>query len=233
MTSMQGERTAERRIPVYSRGKCVAYALVDEHDYPNAAGYRWHLARSGYPSTALRLANGRKTVARLHRIILGITHGDTSIEIDHRNGDPLDNCRANLRPLDHAENMANRSGPTSLNKSGYRGVFYDKARDKWVANIMVRGKARRARFETVEEAAETASAWRHELMPTSEMDRVPLTLPKPPKIVKPHWCGRKLHDMNDPENVYVYPDGRRRCRHCAADAQRDRTQRRKLEARDA
>lgn len=44
--------------------------------------------------------------------------------------------------------------PRSNNTSGIRGVCWDKARSKWIGGIKVKGKEKRKRFDTLEEAAE-------------------------------------------------------------------------------
>lgn len=58
---------------------------------------------------------------------------------DHRNGDGLDNRRANLRPADASLNAANRI--RLRGKSGYRGVTRHKC-GRWQAAICVRGERR-------------------------------------------------------------------------------------------
>jgi HNH endonuclease/AP2 domain len=56
--------------------------------------------------------------------------------IDHRDLDKT-NCRwLNLRRATASQNGANR-GPNKNNKTGQKGVYWDKARGKWAAYIMV------------------------------------------------------------------------------------------------
>src|SRR5262249_39337652 len=55
---------------------------------------------------------------RLHRFIL---NAPPSVEVDHVNGDSLDNRRGNLRYSTRAQNNRNR-GRTRANKSGFKGV---------------------------------------------------------------------------------------------------------------
>ena len=64
----------------------------------------------------------------MHRLILGLT--DPAVHTDHINGDGLDNHRANLRVCSHAENMRN-SRKRVNNKSGFKGVSWNKAKGKW------------------------------------------------------------------------------------------------------
>ena len=58
--------------------------------------------------------------------------------IDHVNGDRLDNRIENLRDVTHQENHKNRQKPCT-NTSGHMGVCWNKAREKWHAQINVDG----------------------------------------------------------------------------------------------
>ena len=55
----------------------------------------------------------------LHQLIMG---RHERMEIDHINGNGLDNRRSNLRVVTHAENILN-TGMYSHNTSGFRGVI--------------------------------------------------------------------------------------------------------------
>jgi hypothetical protein len=70
----------------------------------------------------------------MHRQILGLAMGEKEKgdHIDRHN--TLDNSRKNLRRASDAQNGANR-GPNSNNTSGYKGVYWDKRRSKWMACI--------------------------------------------------------------------------------------------------
>lgn len=65
---------------------------------------------------------------------------DCSKEIDHKNRDPLDNRRSNLREATRSENCANR-GINSNNTSGFKGVDFHKSSGKWRARICVNRKS--------------------------------------------------------------------------------------------
>jgi hypothetical protein len=75
-------------------------------------------------------------------------------EVDHINGNTLDNRRSiNLRLSDHRRNSGNR-GPNSNNTSGFKGVSFDKESGKYSANIRDHGKQKKlGRFPTAELAA--------------------------------------------------------------------------------
>ncbi len=69
----------------------------------------------------------------MHREILGLDHGDRR-QVDHINGDGLDNRKENLRICDTSKNVINRS-IGKINTSGYKGVNWRKKSKKWVARI--------------------------------------------------------------------------------------------------
>lgn len=87
----------------------------------------------------------------MHRAILGLAHGD-GLEADHRNHEPLDNRRANLRILTPQANK--RWVPSRGGSSHFVGVTWDRRRKRWRAQIQVDGTViNLGRFETELEAA--------------------------------------------------------------------------------
>jgi hypothetical protein len=73
-------------------------------------------------------------------------------EIDHINGVRTDNRVENLRVATRSENMQNTKKPVT-NKSGKKGVSWDKTTGKWRAEIRANGKKYNlGRFKTIEEA---------------------------------------------------------------------------------
>jgi hypothetical protein len=89
-----------------------------------------------------------------HRLAwLYVTGQDAPDEIDHIDGNPSNNRFANLRQATHAENLRNR-GSQSNSTSGIKGVTWDRAREKWRAEI-TNGVTRIfiGRFDTKEDAA--------------------------------------------------------------------------------
>lgn len=74
-------------------------------------------------------------------------------EVDHRNLVKRDNAFLNLREASHAQNMANQTIRSS-NRSGIRGVYWEKTSGKWRASINAGGRRiSLGRFETKEQAA--------------------------------------------------------------------------------
>jgi hypothetical protein len=75
-------------------------------------------------------------VITLHRFIMNIPK---EMEVDHINGDTLDNRKVNLRVCTKSENNCNRK-INQNNTSGYKGVSYKMSRHKWCAKIGVNNK---------------------------------------------------------------------------------------------
>lgn len=70
-----------------------------------------------------------------HRLAWALHYGEwPSMQIDHINGDTLDNRIANLRDVTRSDNMKNTS-IGSTNTSGHLGVSFDKKRKQWRASI--------------------------------------------------------------------------------------------------
>lgn len=140
-----------KEIPL-SQGKV---AIVDAADYEWLMQWRWHAGKRGnvwYAARPLsRVENGGKVRQQyMHRQILDAQKGQN---IDHVSGDGLDNRRANLRVCNKSQNGCNK-GPDADNASGYKGVGWRQARNKWRARIKVNGKEiSLGHFVTIEEAA--------------------------------------------------------------------------------
>jgi hypothetical protein len=114
-------------------------ALIDEDDYADASRFTWSAVKRDdgrcYAQRNIRTPDGRRTTERLHQYLLpGVER------VDHKNGDGLDNRRANLRPATNAENGQNRRGLDARNTSGYRGVSWDRRAAKWQARIALNGR---------------------------------------------------------------------------------------------
>lgn len=121
--------------------------IVDDEMFDQLAQYRWHLS-SGY---ARRQYRGVKIY--MHRVIYGELKC-LGKDIDHKNGDRLDNRRCNLRVCSESQNLQNKK-ISSNNKVGFKGVSWDKLNSKFVARIQVpNGRyLNLGRFKKIEDAS--------------------------------------------------------------------------------
>jgi hypothetical protein len=73
-----------------------------------------------------------------HRLIFMMHHGYMPETIDHIDGNPANNRIENLRAATVSQNGWNQK-IHKRNKSGFRGVSWNKKAKKWVANCMING----------------------------------------------------------------------------------------------
>jgi hypothetical protein len=120
------------RIPL-TQGK---FALVDEDDAARIGVDGWRACRNKTVWYAhRRLMSG--TVQLLHRLVLEVPD---VLEVDHINGDGLDNRRRNLRPATRRQNSCNRRKTTKRTTSRFKGVHLDASTGLWRAAVSLNGR---------------------------------------------------------------------------------------------
>lgn len=94
-----------------------------------------------------------------HRVVFALVHGAwPEAEVDHADGDRLNNRPGNLRGASRSQNQCN-VGVMRSNRSGAKGVSWDRDRKMWRADIMLNYKRKHlGMFKTVEEGAEAYRA---------------------------------------------------------------------------
>ena len=129
-------------------------AIVDDSDFEFLSQFKWcaNVVKGGR-AYAMRNSSAKdgakKQKIYMHRLILGAAAG---FEVDHINGDTLDNRRENLRQCTTSENQMNR-GKAKHNKSGYKGVCWHKQNKMWQALIRINSKTSRiGYFHSAEDA---------------------------------------------------------------------------------
>ena len=129
------------------------WTMVDQKDYYRLGNSNWYLVgKKGklYAAHNVKTDGSLIVQVRLHREIMQPTN---DLLVDHRNGNGLDNRRANLRLATHTQNMHNcrkRKNATSQ----FVGVWLDKKRKLWESVIASNGKKIfLGRFKTEIEAA--------------------------------------------------------------------------------
>ena len=110
-------------------------ALVDPADYPALVRYKWCAARNGRVFYAITRINKQNIF--MHRMII---NPPNEMVIDHIDHNGLNNRRSNLRICTKEQNTRNRKPNTSRNGK-YKGVHFDKTRNKFKATIKCQEKS--------------------------------------------------------------------------------------------
>jgi hypothetical protein len=101
--------------------------------------------------------SGRRYLSTVHRLLYKtfVQDIDSSVFIDHIDGNPLNNSLSNLRACQHRQNMYN-SKARSGHSSKYKGVSWCACTKKWRAQLKreEERKSHIGRFKTEEEAAQ-------------------------------------------------------------------------------
>ena len=134
-----------------------AFALVDEEDVPTLSKYRWRIQHRYYKGERLGpsavVATTPDGIIKMHRLVMSAEDGEL---VDHINGLPLNNTKANLRVCSFAENLRNRK-ISRANRSGVKGVYRcsrsPEKSPRWRAEIQANGvKHHLGTFKTKAEA---------------------------------------------------------------------------------
>lgn len=122
-------------IPI-SNGK---FAQVDDEDYDYLMQWNWHINK-GYAYKNIQTTAGRKMVG-MHRDLIASSESEI---VDHKDRNPLNNQKSNLRTCTYSGNACNRK---ALGASKYLGVSINSRTRKgklinmgWCAKIKKNGK---------------------------------------------------------------------------------------------
>lgn len=122
-------------------------ALINDEDYMFVILHSfWHCLPKGY----VRSNNGKNIY--LHHFIAARMGLKDYVTIDHKNRNPFDNQRDNLKAATYSENLINTK-IRSDNSNGFRFIVWSSQKNKWQVEIS-REKFRKnlGFFETIEEA---------------------------------------------------------------------------------
>lgn len=108
---------------------------IDGEDLVILTQFNWTLNDRCYVVRWFRL-NGVRKCEYLHRRIMGFPIKD----VDHKDGDKLNNMKTNLRLCTHQENNFNKNKNKGIYSSKYKGVSYYQRYKKWKVTLMLSGK---------------------------------------------------------------------------------------------
>lgn len=128
--------------------------IVDDEDYDYLSQWAWQNDNNkAVRRTACK--NGIKEAILMHRVIaerMGLNI--ENMDIDHKDGNPLNDQRSNLRVATDSQNLANQKIRDYPKWSIYKGVYYHTSKRKWIAQIRVnRRNYHLGNYDIEEEAA--------------------------------------------------------------------------------
>jgi hypothetical protein len=126
------------RVPLAGEDIRRREAIIDAEDLPIVEGRRWHYCASAGDGHGRVATFNKVGESLLRHHILGVSGADECV-VGHRNGDPLDCRRANLVLRTRSESGANMRKARSIcgrpPTSRFKGVCWDKRREKWIAYV--------------------------------------------------------------------------------------------------
>jgi HNH endonuclease len=125
---------------------------VDDQDFERVSQFAWY-ASAGRRGKFYVTGRPAGKLVFLHRWLLGVE--SSKIEVDHRDGNSLNNQRGNLRVATRSQNNQNRRG-NKTGSSRFKGVSWHRPRQRWQSYIKRDGKTRCLGYFTNEEDAARA-----------------------------------------------------------------------------
>lgn len=125
-------------------------AIVDDEDFESISQFSWYAHLTKTKVYARRREGHGGPAFYMHKQILP---GNSNV--DHRDGDGLNNRRMNLRPCTQSQNMANQSKRIGTS-SRYKGVSFFRRDRNWMAYLNKNGKRIHLGYHPTADAAAIA-----------------------------------------------------------------------------
>lgn len=128
--------TVEPIVHIYMKdGLSTIVDLDDFYKLDETSTYS--IRPNGYVARITSRKLGKRTTSYIHREIMEYPE---NMQIDHINGDKLDNRKCNLRIVTNAQNAQNRTKNYSNAKSEHRGVIWSERDNAWISRVKLNGK---------------------------------------------------------------------------------------------
>ena len=111
--------------------------IVDEQDEWLLDAFPWNTSKKGDTHYAQAYVKQADCMIMLHHFIVGRPlYGR---EVDHVDGNALNNRRCNLQIVTRSVNQL-KAKLRCDNKSGFKGVIWNKKNQNWNANVRINGR---------------------------------------------------------------------------------------------
>jgi hypothetical protein len=108
------------------------FATVDDGDFEFLSQWKWRIGNTKYAVRWSARPNRKQLL--MHRLVLERMGFSNFKEVDHADGNELNNTRSNLRPASRSENGCNKR-IQSNNTSGFKGITMVDRPLPWRSNI--------------------------------------------------------------------------------------------------
>jgi len=153
---------------VHRKDGNIFEVIIDTEDIQRLVDLNWHWhvsykknSQSWYVEASVYRGNGQiNKTYYLHKVLMDAVFGQV---VDHKNNNPLDNRKENLRVTENLKNTKNRKSKNSNNKSGHRNVSWNG--NTWSIQLQIDGVntvLKRFKKNQLEEAGEYAEKMREE-----------------------------------------------------------------------
>ena len=159
--SYKGTLTLNRNVYVEAKDcyeVIIAYkntsvtAYIDKDDYEKVKQYNWRINQKKNKYYIVTGQSKNKTLLYLHNLIMNNYIHKDNYEVDHIDGNSLNNRKNNLRFLTRGDNARFVKARID-NKIGIRGVSFDKRSGKYVVDFSFQGvRCYFKQWNTLEEA---------------------------------------------------------------------------------
>ncbi len=118
-------------------GEVISF-VINTEDYEMVKERIWRVSKKKNKYYIISGSKKKGTMIYLHQMILG--EKKDGLEIDHIDGNSLNNRRENLRFVTHLQNVDNMRATRIDNTIGIRGISFDKRGKKYVVDFNYHGE---------------------------------------------------------------------------------------------